>query len=81
MFQKALFARLGTQTSDQPKAPSFWGLRRRVAADPAAPAPADETTFVADAISAGFEVFGRCGLELDGLHRDHQWVGSWGGRC
>jgi hypothetical protein len=30
---------------------------------------------------AGFEVFGRAGLDLGGLHRDDQWVGSWGGRC
>lgn len=30
---------------------------------------------------AGFESFGRSGLDLGGLHRDDQWVGSWGGRC
>ncbi len=30
---------------------------------------------------AGFETFGRAGLNLGGLHRDDQWVGSWGGRC
>ena len=29
----------------------------------------------------GFEIFGRSGLGLDGLHRDQQWVGAWGGRC
>lgn len=29
----------------------------------------------------GFEVFGRSGLDLGGLHRDQQWVGAWGGRC
>lgn len=30
---------------------------------------------------AGFETFGRSGLDLGGLHRDQQWVGAWGGRC
>jgi hypothetical protein len=30
---------------------------------------------------AGFETFGRTGLDIGGLHRDQQWVGAWGGRC
>ena len=82
MFQKASAARLETLTTDQPKAPSLWGFRRRAPVDPAAtPAPADDASFAADALSAGFEAFGRAGLQLGGLHRDQQWVGAWGGRC
>ncbi|WP_419759887.1 hypothetical protein [Acidisoma sp.] len=78
MFQKSSTE---TLTPGQPKA-SFWGFRRRTSASTdAAPAPADDTSFTADAISAGFEAFGRCGLQLGGLHRDQQWVGAWGGRC
>lgn len=85
MFHKASLEAL---TPAQPKAPSFWGFRRRAAVAPVAapecgssPAPAEEASFAADAISAGFEAFGRCGLQLGGLHRDQQWVGAWGGRC
>jgi hypothetical protein len=82
MFQKAIVAASEALTVDQRKA-SFWGFRRRVPA--AAPAPAaelvEDSTFAADVVSAGFEAFGRSGLELGGLHRDQQWVGAWGGRC
>ncbi len=81
MFQKDLVAGSQALTVDQPKA-SFWGFRRRA---PVAPAPAaplgEEATFAADVISAGYEAFGRAGLQLGGLHRDQQWVGAWGGRC
>ncbi len=69
MFHKASVEALPL---DQPKAPSFWGFRRSTAPTPV---PAEETGF------AGFESFGRGGLELGGLHRDQQWVGAWGGRC
>ena len=82
MFQKASAARLETPAVDQPKAPSLWGFRRRAAADRAVtPAQSDDAGFVADAISAGVETFGRAGMQLGGLHRDQQWVGAWGGRC
>lgn len=80
MFQKAFVARSETSTLDQPKATSFWGFRRRAPVAPAAML-AEDAGFVADVISAGAEVFGRSGLQLDGLHRDQQWVGAWGGRC
>jgi hypothetical protein len=82
MFQKAFVAHSETPTADHPKAPSLWGFRRRAAVDPVpASAIAEEATFAADVISAGFEAFGRAGLQLGGLHRDQQWVGAWGGRC
>ncbi len=82
MFRKASAAGPATLTSGEPKAVSLWGFRSRAPIDTAvAAAPAEEATFVADAISAGFEVFGRAGLQLGGLHRDQQWVGAWGGRC
>ncbi len=82
MFHRAAAARLETPAPDQSKAPSLWGFRRRVPADAVpTPAPAEETFFAADAVSAGFEAFGRAGLQLGGLHRDQQWVGAWGGRC
>jgi hypothetical protein len=77
MAQKASAARPETLPIDPPKAPSLWGFRRRSAAQPTpAPAPAAE-----DSGFAGFESFGRGGMELGGLHRDQQWVGAWGGRC
>ena len=79
-------ASLEALTPAQPKAPSFWGFRRRAAVAPVVSpdcgsTPADDAGFAADAISAGFEAFGRCGLQLGGLHRDQQWVRAWGGRC
>jgi hypothetical protein len=74
MFQKAFVARSET-TLDQPKAPAFWGFRRRAAVAPA-PVVAEDASFVADVISAGVGAFGRAGLQLDGLHRDQQWVGA-----
>jgi hypothetical protein len=82
MFWRASEARSETVTPGAPEASSLWGFRRRAPVDPVVTAaPAEEATFVADAISAGFEVFGRAGLQLGGLHRDQQWVGAWGGRC
>ena len=53
-----------------------------VASHPAAPIPpVTETEVAVDRDYGGFEVFGRSGLDLGGLHRDQQWVGAWGGRC
>jgi hypothetical protein len=77
MVEQASASRPEIGARDTPKAPSFWGFRRRAPAERAATpaAPAEETGF------AGFETFGRGGLELGGLHRDQQWVGAWGGRC
>ncbi|HEX3982100.1 MAG TPA: hypothetical protein VHX12_00255 [Acidisoma sp.] len=46
-----------------------------------APVAAAEPEVVPEAGFGGFETFGRCGLDLGGLHRDQQWVGAWGGRC
>ena len=43
--------------------------------------PVTEPEFKLDQDFGGFEVFGRSGLDLGGLHRDQQWVGAWGGRC
>ncbi|MCB8882334.1 hypothetical protein ACELLULO517_18950 [Acidisoma cellulosilytica] len=46
------------------------------------PAPlAIEADKTDDRDFAGFETFGRTGLDIGGLHRDQQWVGAWGGRC
>jgi hypothetical protein len=82
MFHRTPVACVEALTADKPKAPFLWGFRRRASVDPAAtPAPPDENAFAADAISAGFESFGRAGMQLGGLHRDQQWVGAWGGRC
>ncbi len=82
MFQKASVGRAETLTPDQPKVTSIWGFRRRAPVDMATtPASAEDAAFATDAISAGFEAFGRAGLQLGGLHRDQQWVGAWGGRC
>jgi hypothetical protein len=80
MFRKASVAQVETLTQDQSKAPSFWGFRRRVPIDPMA-SVSEDTAFTVDAIAAGFEAFGRAGMQLGGLHRDQQWVGAWGGRC
>ena len=82
MFQKASVERVETLTQNEPKAPTFWGFRRRAPVDQApAPAPAEDAAFTPETISSVFESFGRAGLQLGGLHRDQQWVGAWGGRC
>jgi hypothetical protein len=81
MFRRTSVTQTEALTQDQPKTPSFWGFRRRAMVDPATPGHNEETAFTVDDIAAGFEAFGRTGLELGGLHRDHQWVGAWGGRC
>ncbi len=82
MFAKAFAARQEAVTIDQPKAATVLGFRRRAPAAPAVPpGTAEDSSFAADPNYAGFEPFGRSGLELGGLHRDQQWVGAWGGRC
>ena len=79
MIAKAFAARHEAVTIDQPKAVAARGFGRRAPAEPTA--PAEDSRFAAEAGYAGFEHFGRSGLELGGLHRDQQWVGAWGGRC
>ena len=81
MFQKASAPHPEASTGDRPRASFSWAFRRAQVAPEAAPAPAAEAEFAANAMTAGFEAFGRCGLQLGGLHRDQQWVGAWGGRC
>jgi hypothetical protein len=82
MFRRASVAPVETLTIGEPQPPTSWGFRRRSEAQPRpTPAPAEDAGFAAEAGSIGFEVFGRAGLQLGGLHRDQQWVGAWGGRC
>lgn len=83
MAQKAAMAALHEMPFAQPKAAFVWGFRRRAMPDEKAPAQpvAAEPAFEPDAVSAGCENFGRGGLQLGGLYRDRQWVGSWGGSC
>jgi hypothetical protein len=82
MFAKAFPTRLEAMTIDPRKAVAAQGFGRPAPAEPAAPLDlAEESSFAADPNYAGFERFGRGGLELGGLHRDQQWVGAWGGRC
>jgi len=68
-------------TTTQPKVAFFANFLRGAPKieTPVRDADATEDSFLAP--SLGFESFGRGGLQLDGLHRDAQWVGAWGGRC
>lgn len=83
MFHKSSAASLETP-SVQAKPTTLWGFPRRPAQDKAATAaaaPSEDAAFAPDAAMDGFEKFGRAGLDLGGLYRDQQWVGTWGGRC
>ena len=77
MFHKTPAAASTITDLAQPKVAFFAGFRR---------APKVETPTISEDTfdltpAQGFESFGRGGLQLDGLHRDNQWVGAWGGRC
>ncbi len=83
MAQKAAAETLNEIPFDHSKSASIWGFRRRPAVSEAVSAQtaAGEPEFEPDTLPQGFEPFGRCGLQLGGLDRDRQWVGSWSGRC
>jgi hypothetical protein len=81
MFTKTTTDRAASALSTQPKVAFLASFRRAPKVEAAVHDAdrADDSTFLET--SSGFESFGRGGLQLDGLHRDVQWVGAWGGRC
>ncbi|WP_284945503.1 hypothetical protein [Acidisoma cladoniae] len=81
MFTKTTTERTTPANTTQPKVAFLANFRRapKVEADVKDADRMDDTAFLDSA--SGFESFGRGGLQLDGLHRDVQWVGAWGGRC
>jgi hypothetical protein len=77
MFHKMQAAPETAVALEQPKVAFFASFRRAPKVE--RPAASDDTFDMTP--SPSFESFGRGGLQLDGLHRDVQWVGAWGGRC